>query len=163
MAKVLIKKLASSVKLPAYKTNGASGMDLMAFIAEPIILKPQSSCLVPTGISVAFSEEFEIQIRPRSGLAAKNNISVLNTPGTIDSDYRGEIKVIIFNHGNKEFIINNNDRIAQMILTPVVKMELEEIESLPETIRGEGGFGSTGKWVQSWTKISSKNIQDKLF
>ncbi len=145
MAKVLIKKLASTVKLPAYKTSGASGMDLMAFIAEPIILKPQSSCLVPTGISVAFSEEFEIQIRPRSGLAAKNNISVLNTPGTIDSDYRGEIKVIIFNYGNKEFIINNNDRIAQMILTPVVKMELEEIESLPETIRGEGGFGSTGK------------------
>ena len=145
MAKVLIKKLASSVKLPAYKTNGASGMDLMAFIAEPIILKPQSSYLVPTGISVAFSEEFEIQIRPRSGLAAKNNISVLNTPGTVDSDYRGEIKVIIFNHGNKEFIINNNDRIAQMILTPVVKMELEEIESLPETIRGKGGFGSTGK------------------
>ena len=145
MAKVLIKKLSSSVKLPAYKTNGASGMDMMAFIDEPIILKPQSSCLVPTGISVAFSEEFEIQIRPRSGLAAKNNISVLNTPGTIDSDYRGEIKVIIFNHGNKEFIINNNDRIAQMILTPVVKMELEEIESLPETIRGEGGFGSTGK------------------
>ena len=145
MAKVLIKKLSSSVKIPAYKTNGASGMDLMAFIDEPIILKPQSSCLVPTGISVAFSEEFEIQIRPRSGLAAKNNISVLNTPGTIDSDYRGEIKVIIFNHGNKEFIINNNDRVAQMVLTPVFKMELEEIESLPETIRGEGGFGSTGK------------------
>ena len=100
---------------------------------------------MPTGISVAFSEEFEIQIRPRSGLAAKNNISVLNTPGTIDSDYRGEIKVILFNHGNNEFIINNNDRIAQMILTPVVKMELEETETLPETIRGEGGFGSTGK------------------
>ena len=149
MAKVLIKKLASSVQLPTYKTSGASGMDLMAFIAEPIILKPQSSCLVPTGISVAFSEEFEIQIRPRSGLAAKNNISVLNTPGTIDSDYRGEIKVIIFNHGNKEFTINNHDRIAQMILTPVVKMEFEEIESLPETIRGEGGFGSTGKWAKN--------------
>ena len=145
MAKVLIKKLASSVKLPDYKTNGSSGMDLMAFISEPIILEPQSSCLVPTGISVAFSEEFEIQIRPRSGLAAKNNISVLNTPGTIDSDYRGEIKVILFNHGNNNFIINNSDRIAQMILTPVIKMELEEIESLPETIRGEGGFGSTGK------------------
>ena len=147
MAKVLIKKLASSVQLPTYKTSGASGMDLMAFISEKIILKPQSSSLVPTGISVAFSEEFEIQIRPRSGLAAKNNISVLNTPGTIDSDYRGEIKVILFNHGNKEFTINNSDRIAQMILTPVVKMELEEIESLPETIRGEGGFGSTGKWA----------------
>ena len=145
MTKVLIKKLAKSVKLPAYKTNGASGMDLMAFISEPLILKPNSSSLVPTGLSVAFSEEFEIQIRPRSGLAAKNNISVLNTPGTIDSDYRGEIKVILFNHGNKDFIINNNDRIAQMILTPVVKMELEEIEILPETIRGEGGFGSTGK------------------
>ena len=145
MAKVLIKKLASSVKLPTYKTSGASGMDLMAFISEPIILKPQSSCLIPTGISVAFSQEFEIQIRPRSGLAATNNISVLNTPGTIDSDYRGEIKIIIFNHGNKEFTINNNDRIAQMILTPVVKMELEEIDSLPETVRGEGGFGSTGK------------------
>ena len=145
MAKVLIKKLASSVKLPIYKTNGASGMDLMAFISEPIILKPQNSCLVPTGISAAFSEEFEIQIRPRSGLAAKNNISVLNTPGTIDSDYRGEIKVILFNHGSKDFIINNNDRIAQMVLTPVIKMDLEQVESLPETIRGKGGFGSTGK------------------
>ena len=145
MVKVLVKKLNPNVQLPVYKTSGASGMDLMAFITEPIILKPQSTCLVPTGISVAFSEEFEIQLRPRSGLAAKNNISVLNTPGTIDSDYRGEIKVILFNHGNKEFIVNNNDRIAQMILTPVVKMELEETETLPETIRGEGGFGSTGK------------------
>ena len=145
MVKVLIKRLSSSVKLPKYKTNGASGMDLMAFISEQIILKPQSSCIVPTGISIAFSEKFEIQIRPRSGLAAKNNISVLNTPGTIDSDYRGEIKVILFNHGNNDFIINNSDRIAQMTLTPVMKMELEEIESLPKTIRGEGGFGSTGK------------------
>ena len=145
MAKVLIKKLASSVQLPTYKTSGASGMDLMAFISETIILKPQSSCLVPTGISVAFSEEFEIQIRPRSGLAAKNNISVLNTPGTIDSDYRGEIKVILFNHGKKDFLINNKDRIAQMILTPVIKMELQEADKLPETVRGEGGFGSTGK------------------
>ena len=145
MAKVLIKKLASSVQLPTYKTSGASGMDLMAFISEKIILKPQSSCLVPTGISVAFSEEFEIQIRPRSGLAAKNNVSVLNTPGTIDSDYRGELKVILFNHGIKEFVINNKDRIAQMILTPVIKMELQEADKLPETVRGEGGFGSTGK------------------
>ena len=149
MAKVLIKKLASSVKLPTYKTSGASGMDLMAFITEPIILKPQSSCLVPTGISVAFSEEFEIQIRPRSGLAAKNNISVLNTPGTIDSDYRGEIKVITFNHGNKEFSINNKDRIAQMILTPVIKMDLEETDNLPNTSRGKSGFGSTGKWKKN--------------
>ena len=145
MAKVLIKKLDSSVKLPAYKTDGASGMDLMAFIKETITLKPNSSCLVPTGLSVAFSSDFEIQIRPRSGLAAKNSISVLNTPGTIDSDYRGEIKVILFNHGKSDFLINNKDRIAQMILTPVIKMDLEETDNLPETIRGEGGFGSTGK------------------
>ena len=145
MAKVHIKKLDSSVELPAYKTNGASGMDLMAFINEPITLKPQNSSLVPTGISVAFPSEFEIQIRPRSGLAAKNNISVLNTPGTIDSDYRGEIKVIIYNHGDTDFMINNGDRIAQMILAPVIKMKLEETDKLPETIRGKGGFGSTGK------------------
>ena len=145
MSKVLIKKLDPSVELPAYKTVGASGMDLMAFIKEPITLLPKSSCLVPTGLSVAFSSDFEIQIRPRSGLAAKNNISVLNTPGTIDSDYRGELKVILFNHGNVDFFINNNDRIAQMILTPVIKMNLEETDDLPETVRGEGGFGSTGK------------------
>ena len=149
MVKVLVKKLSPEVQLPSYKTLGASGMDLMAFIKEPITLKPNSSCLVPTGISVAFSSDFEIQIRPRSGLAAKNNISVLNTPGTIDSDYRGEIKVILFNHGNSDFLINNKDRIAQMILTPVIKMDLEETENLPETIRGEGGFGSTGKWAEN--------------
>ena len=145
MAKVLIKKLDPAVELPAYKTEGASGMDLMALLNEPINLKPNSSCLVPTGIAIAFSSDFEIQIRPRSGLAAKNNISVLNTPGTIDSDYRGEIKVILFNHGKSDFLINNKDRIAQMILTPVIKMDLEETDDLPETIRGEGGFGSTGK------------------
>ena len=145
MAKVLIKKLDPVVELPAYKTEGASGMDLMALVKEPINLKPNSSCLVPTGLAVAFSSDFEIQIRPRSGLAAKNSISVLNTPGTIDSDYRGEIKVILFNHGKNDFLINNKDRIAQMILTPVIKMDLEETDDLPETIRGEGGFGSTGK------------------
>jgi dUTP pyrophosphatase len=145
MVKVLFKKLDSSIELPSYKTDGASGMDLMAFIKEPINLKPYTSCLVPTGISVAFSDGFEIQIRPRSGLAAKNSISVLNTPGTIDSDYRGEIKVILFNHGSNDFLINNKDRIAQMVLTPVVKMELEETNDLPNTVRGDGGFGSTGK------------------
>ena len=145
MAKVLIKKLDPTVELPAYKTEGASGMDLMALVKKPINLKPNSSCLVPTGLAVAFSSDFEIQIRPRSGLAAKNNISVLNTPGTIDSDYRGEIKVILFNHGKSDFLINNKDRIAQMILTPVIKMEFEETDNLPETVRGEGGFGSTGK------------------
>ena len=145
MVKVLFKKLNPSVQLPSYKTNGASGMDLMACLEKPINLKPGKSCLIPTGLSVAFPKEYEIQIRPRSGLAAKNNISVLNTPGTIDSDYRGEIKVILFNHGKNDFLINNKDRIAQMILTPVIKMDLEETDDLPETIRGEGGFGSTGK------------------
>ena len=148
MAKILIKKLNPVVELPVYKTDGASGMDLMALLNEPINLKPNSSCLVPTGLAVAFSSDFEIQIRPRSGLAAKNKISVLNTPGTIDSDYRGEIKVILFNHGKSDFLINNKDRIAQMILTPVIKMDLEETDDLPETIRGEGGFGSTGKWAK---------------
>ena len=148
MAKVLIKKLDPTVKLPVYKTDGSSGMDLMALIKKPITLKPNSSCLVPTGLAIAFSSDFEIQIRPRSGLAAKNSISVLNTPGTIDSDYRGEIKVILFNHGKSDFLINNKDRIAQMILTPVIKMDLEETDDLPETIRGEGGFGSTGKWAK---------------
>ena len=145
MVKVLIKRLDPAVKLPIYKTSGASGMDLMAFIKKPINIKPKTSSLIPTGLTVAFSKNYEIQIRPRSGLAAKNNISVLNTPGTIDSDYRGEIKVILYNHGNNDFTINNGDRIAQMILAPVVKMELEETSNLPETIRGEGGFGSTGK------------------
>ena len=145
MVKVLVKKLDPAVKLPEYKTSGASGMDLIAFIKEPVSVKPKTSNLIPTGLSVAFSEDYEIQIRPRSGLAAKNNISVLNTPGTVDSDYRGEIKVIIYNHGSENFVINNGDRIAQMILTPVIKMELEEANNLPETIRGEGGFGSTGK------------------
>jgi len=145
MVKVLIKKLDPLVEVPTYKTTGASGLDLMAFIKEPIKLPPKSSCIVPTGLSVAFSDKYEIQIRPRSGLAAKNNISVLNTPGTIDSDYRGEIKIILFNHGASEFIINNRDRIAQMILVPVNKMDLEEVKNLPNTLRGKGGFGSTGK------------------
>ena len=145
MITVLIKKLDPSVELPSYKTDGASGMDLKAFVKEPINLKPQTSCLVPTGISVAFPSEYEIQIRPRSGLAAKNNISVLNTPGTIDSDYRGELKIILFNHGKDEFTVNDEDRVAQMVLMPILKVEIEETNELPETIRGSGGFGSTGK------------------
>ena len=145
MVKILIKRLHSEVKLPKYKTDGSSGMDLMAFLDRPISIMPQKSELIPTGLCVAIPDNTELQIRPRSGLAAKNNISVLNTPGTVDSDYRGEIKVIIYNHGSENFVINNGDRIAQMILTPVIKMELEETNNLPETIRGEGGFGSTGK------------------
>ena len=153
MVKVLIKKLNSKVQLPKYKTDGSSGMDLMAFTESPINIRPQESVLIPTGITIAIPEDTEIQIRPRSGLAAKSNISVLNTPGTIDSDYRGEIKIILFNHGKEEFIINNNDRVAQMILMPIIKAEFEEVEDLPKTLRGSGGFGSTGKWKKIWIKI----------
>ena len=145
MVKILIKKLNSKVKLPSYKTDGSSGMDLMAFLNKPISIMPQKSELIPTGLSIAIPNDTEVQIRPRSGLAVKNNISVLNTPGTIDSDYRGEIKVILYNHGNKEFVVKNEDRIAQMVLMPIIKASFEEVENLPETIRGEGGFGSTGK------------------
>jgi dUTP pyrophosphatase len=137
--------LNPSVQLPSYETIGSSGMDLKACIEKPINLEPKNSCLVPTGLAVAFPEKYEIQIRPRSGLAAKNNISVLNTPGTIDSDYRGELKIILFNHGNENFVINDNDRVAQMVLTPIIKMELEEVNELPVSVRGVGGFGSTGK------------------
>ena len=145
MVKILIKKLNSKVKLPSYKTDGSSGMDLMAFIDKPITILPQKSELIPTGLSIAIPNDTEVQVRPRSGLAVKNNISVLNTPGTIDSDYRGELKVILYNYGNEEFIVKNEDRIAQMVLMPIIKASFEEVENLPETIRGEGGFGSTGK------------------
>ena len=145
MVKVLIKKLDPAVEMPSYKTTGASGMDLMAFIKDPIKLEPKTSCLIPTGLSVAFSEEYELQIRPRSGLAAKNHITVLNTPGTIDSDYRGEIKIILINLSKKKFVVKSGDRIAQMVLCPIVKSKLVEVKKLPKTIRGKGGFGSTGR------------------
>ena len=145
MVKILIKKLNPKVKLPSYKTDGSSGMDLMAFLDKPVSILPQKSELIPTGLSIAIPDNTEVQIRPRSGLAVKNNISVLNTPGTIDSDYRGELKVILYNHGNKEFIVNNEDRIAQIVLMPIIKANFEEVENLPDTIRGKGGFGSTGK------------------
>ena len=145
MIKVLIKKLSHKAQIPIYKTEGSSGMDLMALTEDKIVIKPNKSALVPTGLSVAIPDDTEIQIRPRSGLAAKSSISVLNTPGTIDSDYRGELKVILFKHGDKEFIINNGDRIAQMVLVPILKVQFEEVQDLPETIRGSGGFGSTGK------------------
>ena len=145
MFKVLVKKLNPKAELPKYKTVGSSGMDLMALIEKSITIKSQNSALIPTGLSIAIPEDMEVQIRPRSGLAAKSNISVLNTPGTIDSDYRGEIKIILFNHGKEEFTVNNNDRIAQMVLMPVLKAEFKEVEELPKTVRGSGGFGSTGK------------------
>ena len=145
MVKILIKKSNKEAITPKYKTDGSSGVDLSAFLEKKVVIKPNSSELIPTGLQVAIPEELEIQIRPRSGLAAKNNISVLNSPGTIDSDYRGELKVILYNHGNNEFFVKNEDRIAQMVLVPVIKATFEEVNDLPETIRGEGGFGSTGK------------------
>ena len=138
MVKVLVKRLNSKVKLPEYKTSGSSGVDLMAFIDSPIKIAPNTLELVPTGLSIAIPEDLEIQIRPRSGLAAKSSIGVLNAPGTIDSDYRGELKIILFNHGNKDFIVNNNDRVAQMVLTPVIKMELEEVDQLPNNYKRIG-------------------------
>lgn len=146
MVKVLVKKLDPKVQLPSYKTEGSSGMDLMAFIENPIKIAPNTSALIPTGISVAISSDVEIQIRSRSGLAAKSSISVLNSPGTIDSDYRGELKIILFNHSKEEFVVRNNDRIAQIVLMPVLKIDFEEVDNLPDTLRGSGGFGSTGKW-----------------
>ena len=145
MVRVLVKRLDPKVNLPEYKTSGSSGMDLMAFIENKITILPKTSQIVPTGLAIAIPEDCEVQIRPRSGLAAKFSISVLNTPGTIDSDYRGEIKVILYNHSNKSFEVNNSDRIAQMILVPILKMEFDEVNELPGTFRGSGGFGSTGK------------------
>ena len=145
MVKLLIKKLHKNIILPEYKTDGSSGMDLMANVEQTVKILPGEKKIISTGIMVAIPEQYEIQIRPRSGLAAKNGISVLNTPGTIDSDYRGEIKVILINFGKDIFQINKNDRIAQMIVCPIIKVELKEVESLPETARGEGGFGSTNK------------------
>ena len=145
MTEILIKRLSKNVELPKYETNGSSGMDLSANVPTDIKIEPGKTSIIPTGISLSIPKNFEIQIRPRSGLAAKYNISVLNTPGTIDSDYRGELKIILFNHGDNDFLINNKDRIAQMVLTPVTKISLEETDNLPKTIRGGSGFGSTGK------------------
>ena len=144
MTKILIKRLSKEVSLPKYETSGSSGMDLAAYINGNINLDPGKSAVIPTGLSVAIPEGFEIQIRPRSGLAAKKNISVLNTPGTIDADYRGEIKVILINLSNKKFVIKNGLRIAQIVVCPIVQVQLEEVEELDGTIRGKGGFGSTG-------------------
>ena len=149
MTKIFIKFLSENVSMPKYETIGSSGMDIEAKLNKSISILPGKVEIIPTGFSLSIPKGFEVQIRPRSGLAIKEGISVLNTPGTVDSDYRGEIKVILYNHGDTDFLINNKDRIAQMILTPVIKMDLEETDTLPETVRGEGGFGSTGKWVQN--------------
>ncbi|NCU50448.1 MAG: dUTP diphosphatase [Candidatus Fonsibacter lacus] len=146
MVKILVKKINYKHKgLPKYETVGSSGLDLIANIDKEIILKSNERTLVPTGLAVAIPENYEIQVRPRSGLAAKNGISVLNTPGTVDADYRGEIKVILINLSLENFKIEPGQRIAQMVLCPVVKAELVEVDTLPESVRGSGGFGSTGR------------------
>ena len=145
MVKILVKKFYKNIKLPVYKTHGSSGMDLAAYIKNKITINPSKTATIPTGIAVAIPKNYEIQIRPRSGLAAKKGISVLNTPGTIDSDYRGEIKIILINLSKESFIVKSGDRIAQMILCPVAKGKLQEVKNLPKTIRGRRGFGSTGK------------------
>ena len=144
MTEILIKRLSKYINLPRYETEGSSGMDLSANINSNIEIGPGDSRIIPTGISVSIPKNFEIQIRPRSGLAAKNQISVLNTPGTIDADYRGEIKVILINLGKKKFILEKGSRIAQMVLCPIAKAKIREVENLEKTDRGSGGFGSTG-------------------
>ena len=145
MVKILVKKFDKNIKLPAYKTSGSSGMDLVAYIKNKITIDPGKTVMIPTGIAVAIPKNYEIQIRPRSGLAAKKGISVLNTPGTVDSDYRGEIIIILINLSKKSFVVKSGDRVAQMILCPVAKGKLQEVKNLPKTVRGKGGFGSTGK------------------
>ena len=145
MTKILIKRSSNKVIFPKYETSGSSGMDIAAHIDNNIEILPGKKAIIPTGFSLAIPVGFEIQIRPRSGLAAKKAISVLNTPGTIDADYRGEIKVILINLGNKSFIVENGARIAQMVLCPVVQAKLQEVDELSETARGEDGFGSTGE------------------
>ena len=144
MTEVLIKRLSKNIELPKYETNGSSGMDLSANIKKQIKIEPGKTSMIPTGISVSIPKNFEIQIRSRSGLAAKSQISVLNSPGTIDADYRGELKVILINLGNKTFVVERGARIAQMVLCPIVKAKFKEVDNLDNTDRNTGGFGSTG-------------------
>ena len=135
----------SNNPLPAYESKAAAGLDLRAFIAQPIILKPLERKLIPTGLFIELPNGYEAQVRPRSGLALKRGLTVVNAPGTIDADYRGEIKVILVNLSLENFKIEPGQRIAQMVLCPVIKAELVEVDTLPESVRGSGGFGSTGK------------------
>ena len=144
MTEILIKRLSKNIPLPKYETDGSSGMDLSANIEKEIEIAPGETSIISTGLAVSIPKNFEIQIRPRSGLAAKNQISVLNTPGTIDADYRGELKVILINLGKNIFKVEKGLRIAQMVLCPVIKATLKEVDILEETKRGIGGFGSTG-------------------
>ena len=144
MTKILIKRLSKEVSLPKYETSGSSGMDLAANIDSNINIDPGKTAIIPTGLALSIPQGFEVQIRPRSGLTAKQKISVLNTPGTIDADYRGEIKVILINLGKETFKVEKGLRIAQMVVCPVVQAQLKEVDDLSETERGKGGFGSTG-------------------
>ena len=144
MTKILIKRLSKEVSLPKYKTSGSSGMDLAANINANININPGKTAIIPTGLALSIPKGFEVQIRPRSGLAAKQKISVLNTPGTIDADYRGEIKVILINLSQESFKVEKGLRIAQMVVCPIVQAQLKEVDDLSETERGKGGFGSTG-------------------
>ncbi|NOX17294.1 MAG: dUTP diphosphatase [Chlorobi bacterium] len=148
MVKVKIKKISENHKdipLPKYETAGSAGMDVRAAIENETVLESGKVALIPTNLKVEIPEGFEIQIRPRSGLAAKHGIGLLNSPGTIDSDYRGEIKIIMFNFGAEDFVIRRGDRIAQMIISKVYRMEFDETKELAESKRGSGGFGHTGK------------------
>ncbi len=146
MSQIKFKKLphAKDLALPGYETGSAAGMDIRAALVKPITLNPGERTLIPTGLQMALPEGYEAQIRPRSGLAIRNGITMLNSPGTIDADYRGEVKVIAINHGQDEFVINHGDRIAQMVIAPVIQLPIKEVSELDETDRGEGGFGSTG-------------------
>lgn len=143
---VTFRKLshAENLPLPSYESEYAAGMDLRAALTEPVKLKPGARELIPTGLQMALPKGFEAQIRPRSGLAYRNGITMLNTPGTIDADYRGEVKVLAVNLGEETFVIEHGDRIAQMVIAPVTQCEVREADVLPGTERGEGGFGSTG-------------------
>ena len=144
MTKIQIKKLFNEVLTPKYETPGSSGMDIAAHIERDVVINSGDKALIPTGFSLSIPQGHEIQIRPRSGLAAKRGITVLNTPGTIDADYRGEIKVILINLGKDKFTVKKGDRIAQMVVCPVVQVQLEDVQELSLTNRGVGGFGSTG-------------------
>ncbi|POF32991.1 dUTP diphosphatase [Roseibium marinum] len=131
--------------LPAYQSDLAAGLDLLAAVGESLVLAPGTRALIPTGLAMALPTGFEAQVRPRSGLAAKHGVTVLNTPGTIDADYRGEVKVILINHGDAPFEISRGDRIAQMVIAPVLQAQILEVTELTDTTRGAGGFGSTGR------------------
>lgn len=143
--------------LPKYETGLASGFDVRAKISEPIVLKPGERTLIPTGLSFEIPEGFEIQVRPRSGWAIKEGVSLVNTPGTIDADYRGEVKIIVINLGQEDVTITNDHRIAQMVLCPVVQADFEVVEDLTTTDRGEGGFGSTGTGEETIEETPSDN------